>query len=117
MKRSNYVVSSNNHSGSADVVSTGRRIRTYTVTRVIRTGHHGTGIIGKDGGVSDCNGYNEQTGGSLREEDRVEREPVCSGCFEQIIRCSWSLAIDVGQTQLVDFQTDIRSTQICSASL
>ena len=118
LKRGNYVVESDNNYGAGnDVhVTTSKGIRTYAYSRVHITINHRANCRGECR-TGDRNDNYRQERSSVREEDRVQREPLQQGCTEQIIRRSWSLAIDVGQARLVFTETNQRSTQVCFASL
>ena len=114
LKRGNYAVHCNDRSNSDIYYSIASRSK-FTAVNNGQT-HHADGQ-----GSSDRACYkhsnNGQTRGSLCEEDRVQGEPLQRGLIQQIEWSTWSMAITMGQTQVVTTQTNIRSTQVCASSL
>ena len=115
MKRGNYAV---RNSDSADIGSAysitelGTNARDDIRKAVVR--YHGqAGTCEAD--VSGSHDRHET--GSLCAEHCVQREPIQRGLLQQIERSTWSMAVTMGQTQLVITQTNTRSTQVCATSI
>jgi hypothetical protein len=109
----------------------------YAVDRIDRTNNDDSNIIASRSNLTEVNfgkahdgarqrgsdracdkhSNNGQERGSLREEDRVQGEPLQRGLVQQIERSTWSVAITLGKTRVVTTQTNIRSTQVCASSL
>jgi hypothetical protein len=117
LKRGNYVVESdNNNRAGSGVHHTSEGIRTYTYNRVLITITH-RGKCRGECGLGYQHGNEGQEGSSVREEDRVQGEPLQRGCTKQILRRSRSLAVDVGKAGLVSIETNSRSTQVCDPQI
>lgn len=115
MKRGNYAVSDTD----CDVLGDAIRLAKLGVIarddiREEAVGHY------RQAGPCETNtnaSHNRHERGSLCVEHSVQREPIQRGLLQQIEWSTWSMAITMGQTQMVITQTNRRSTQVCATSL
>lgn len=115
MKRGNYAVSSSDLAwltAAFGNTSASTLTETNTTQEVVSDSRQG-----KEGGVRSESSHQQQTRGSVREEDCVQREPIQRRLLQQEVRSSWNMAITMGKTRLVIAETNTRSTQICATSL
>jgi len=114
MKRGNYAVSDNDgHSDRTRVGFTRTSIvtRTYTRSSYVCNGQ------GTEGGVCDCSVRDRKGAATMCETYCVQRESLQRDIIQQKEWRSWSVAITLGQTQLVITQTDSGGTQVCASSI
>ena len=109
LKRGNYAVndrSYNGFTGSSELTCSCIFANNLDSSTPIVNGSR------EEGRVCNCNSNYRQTRGFLREEDRIQGEPIPSQCEEQAFVSSWSVATNVGQTSLVYTQASNGSKQI-----
>ena len=114
LKRGNYAVDCNDRidgDASIDITSKGGLSVNDLGTSYIYAGQ-GRGV-----GVGSNYSNDRQERSCLCEEDCVQGEPLQHRLVQQIEWCSWSLAVTLGKTRVVNTQTNIRSTQVCASSL
>ena len=114
LKRGNYAVHCNDRSNSDIYYNVASRSK-FADTNLGQT-PYGDGQ-GTSDRACDKHSNNGQTRGSLCEEDCVQGKPIQRGLIQQIEWSTWSLAVTLGKTRVVNTQTNIRSTQVCASSL
>lgn len=115
MKRGNYAVNASDIawlSAAVGNASTSTLTETNTVEEVVSDSRQGT-----TSGVRSESSHQQQTRGSVREEDCVQREPIQRRLLQQEFRSSRYMAIALGKTKVVITETNTRSTQVCATSL
>lgn len=115
MKRGNYAVSNSDLAVLGDAVYVAE-------SGVIARADIREEAIGNNRQAGPCEadtyaGHDRHERGSLCAEHCVQGEPIQRGFAQQIERSTWSMAVTVGQTQLVITQTNERSTQVCATSI
>ena len=114
MKRGNYAVDSNDRINNVDSdINTSVSPIPYHVDREETSNLE----QGRSFGVGSNYSNDRQERSCLCEEDCVQGEPLQHRLVQQIEWCSWSMAVTLGKTRLVNTQTNIRSTQVCASSL
>jgi len=114
LKRGNYAVDCNNRSNGdiyINVTSTSK-----LTADDFGQAHHGA-RQGSSDRACDKHSNKRQNRGVLREEDRIQGEPIQRGLAQQIERSTWSVAVTLGKTRVVTTQANIRSAQVCASSL
>jgi hypothetical protein len=72
---------------------------------------------GRSFNVGNKHGNDRQERSCLCEEDCVQGEPLQHRLVQQIEWSTWSLAVTLGKTRVVNTQTNIRSTHVCASSV
>ena len=114
LKRGNYAVDCINRSNS-DInfnVTSGSKFSDTNLGRSHQRDGQGTSDR-----VCDKHSNDGQTRGSLCQDDCVQGEPIQRELIQQIEWSTWSMAITMGSTRVVNTQTNIRSTRVCASSL
>lgn len=114
MKRGNYAVSDNDgRSDNVNVGITSTSIITRTYTRTSNVSN----VKRSEGGLCDCSIRNRQEAATMCEAYCVQRESLQRDITQQKEWRSWSVAVTLGETQLVITQTDSGGTQVCASSI
>ena len=114
LKRGNYAVHCNDRINNDTTYSVTSRSK-FSAVNLGKT-HHG---VGKGTSDKTCDKHSNigQEGSCVCKEDCIQGEPIQRGLIQQIEWSTWSVAITMGETQVVTTQTNIRSTQVCASSL